>query len=334
MLSLIILENNMGIIHTKLITDPAAWNGAEFATNSSWIRVLSKTAITELKNAVKVIKSRKLSFPYFTKDDFLLPTLSTVLATFGTELETEQGFILLRGIPVDAYDNDEDLDILYYGIALHIGEPVRQNPQGDLIGRVVNIGNQKNPQTRVYETNAYLHYHSDPSDVVGLLCIRPAKSGGVSSLISSNSLYNEILKRYPEYLSILHRPMWYPHVGTEPCLSPIFSYNQGKLSCRYMRQYIELAQETMGFTFSPIEIEAFDLIDSIMQEEGMRVDMMMQSGDLQLVNNYTVLHSRNSFEDHEDIKLRRKKHRVWLKTPQARQLGYEFPGRHGFPNPS
>jgi hypothetical protein len=84
-----------------------------------------------------------------------------------SELETDTGFILVRGIPVDRYD-DDDVNSIYWGLGLHMGKPVRQNPQGDLIGRVMNVGDLDDRQTRVYETNAYLPYHTDPTDVVGI----------------------------------------------------------------------------------------------------------------------------------------------------------------------
>jgi hypothetical protein len=100
-----------------------------------------------------------------------------------------------------------------------------------------------------------------------------------------------------------------------------------------MRQYLELSQNDMGIPLSQVELKAFDLMDSIMNEDGIRVDMMMQRGDLQLVNNYTVLHSRTNFEDYQESNLRRKKLRLWLNTTEARKLEYNFPGRHGFPNP-
>jgi len=323
----------MSIVHTERIDGPTAWKASDFKNNASWHKSISETAIAELKSAVNDIKDRGLSLPNFTKDDFPLPTLSTELASYSSELETGCGFILLKGIPVDTYPEQSELDTLLYGIGLHMGEPVRQNPEGDLIGKVINTADLTDRKTRVYETNAYLPYHSDPSDLVGLLCVRPAKTGGISSLISSTSLYNEMLEWHREYLSVLYRPMIFPHVGEKPCLSPIYSYHQGQLSCRYMRQYLELGHDTMGFPLSSVEIEAFDRLDDIMQKKEMRIDMMMQPGDLQLVNNYTVLHSRTSFEDYEDLQLRRKKLRLWLKNPFARQLGYEFPGRDGFPNP-
>lgn len=89
----------------------------------------------------------------------------------------------------------------------------------------------------------------------------------------------------------------------------------------------------MNAPLSAIELEAFDLIDAIVHDESMRIDMMMEPGDLQLVNNYAVMHSRTSFEDFDDLELRRKKLRLWLRTPGARELAYDFPGRDGFPDP-
>ena len=113
-------------------------------------------------------------------------------------------------------------------------------------------------------------------------------------------------------------------------MSPIFSFHDGKLSCRYLRQYIELGYEQMGIPLSPIEKEALDLFDEIMMSPDMRIDMMMEPGDIQFANNYTVLHSRTSFEDYDDLDLRRKKLRLWLKMENARTLAPDFPGRNGF----
>ena len=73
-----------------------------------------------------------------------------------------------------------------------MGTPVTQNAQGDLLGYVQNIGDKNDKMTRVYQTNAYLPYHGDLSDVVGLLCIRKAKEGGLSSLVSTASVYSQL----------------------------------------------------------------------------------------------------------------------------------------------
>ena len=207
--------------------------------------------------------------------------------------------------------------------------------RGDLLGSVMNVGDVNDKKTRVYETNLYLPYHSDPSDVVGLLCLRQAKAGGLSSLVSVAAIYNEILAHHPEFLGLYYRPMYFAHLcEDQPSLSPIFSYHQGKLSCRYLRQYLELGHEIRQQPLSRVEFEALDLFDAIMHDPKMRLDMMLQPGDLQFANNYAVLHSRTAFQDHDDPADHRKMLRLWVKMPNARTLAPEFPGRNGFPEPA
>lgn len=323
----------MSMILKQKITDPAAWAGSELAHDQSWIHQLSDSALVAIDNALVTLKSKGLVFPDFTRADFPIPALSAELKSYSDSLENGLGFLLLRGLPVDRY-SEEDLSAIYYGIGLNLGQPVGQNPKGDLLGLVMNVGDLNNKNTRVYETNAYLPYHTDPSDVVGLLCLRKAKSGGLSSLVSSAAVYNEILEHYPEYLALYYRPFYYAHLGkNEPGLSPIFSFNNGKLSCRYLRQYIELGHEMMDLPLSRIEIEALDIFDSIIHKESLRLDMMLEPGDLQFANNYAVLHSRTGFVDHGETERHRKMLRLWLKIPNARELAADFPGRNGFPLP-
>lgn len=92
------------------------------------------------------------------------------------ELENGRGFVVLRGLPVQRY-SDEDINIIYYGIGLHMGQPVCQNPRGELLGLVMHVGDASKKTTRVYETNLYLPYHSDPDASVCCVCARPKAAG-------------------------------------------------------------------------------------------------------------------------------------------------------------
>ena len=321
----------MGLILKQKITGPAAWTGQDLAGDTSWIHPLTADAIASIDAALAAVKTKGLKFPHFGKADFPLDAQALKLQQHANELENGRGFMLMRGLPIERY-SDDDINIIYYGIGLHLGEPVRQNPKGELLGSVMNVGDTSLKTTRVYETNLYLPYHSDPSDVVGLLCVRKAKSGGVSSLVSVAAVYNEILEHTPEFLGLYYRPMYFAHLCEPlPSLSPIFSHHQGKLSCRYLRQYIELGHEIREQPLSKVEFEALDLFDSIIHKASIRVDMMLEPGDIQFANNYAVLHSRTEFEDDANPALHRKLLRLWLKMPNARTLAPEFPGRNGFP---
>ena len=323
----------MSIIRTDKLTGPEVWLGSDFAGDDSWIHNLSGEEIAAVDAALASLKARDKRFPRFTREDFPLGPLEPVLAGCLNDLQNGRGFFLLRGLPVERYSAN-DIDTLYYGIGLHLGTPVGQNPRGDLIGGVQAVGDPADKRTRVYETNLYLPYHSDPSDLVGLLCVRKAKRGGISSLASVAAIYNEILENHREFLGLYYKPWWFEHLcEPQPSLSPIFSLHEGKLSCRYLRQYTELGHEIMGQPLSNVEREALDLFDHIISLERIRLDMMLEPGDIQFANNYVVLHSRTSFEDHEDEALRRKLLRLWLKAPNPRPLAPEFPGRNGFPVP-
>ncbi len=317
-------------MQTSRITGNSVWNAADLENNEDWIYYLSERDLAELETALRFQQASSIPFPFFGRTEFPLNNLGTVLAEVAEELENGRGFVLLRGLPVELYSNEE-INSIYFGLALYLGQPVGQNPQGDLIGEVMNIGDLEDKNTRVYQTNLYLPYHTDPSDVVGLLCIRKAKTGGLSSLVSVHAVYNELLTRFPEYLGLFYKQWYYAHLGEDlPSLTSLFALHEGKLNFRYLRQYIELGHELRDQPLSEVEVEALDILDSIIQMPDLRLDMMLEPGDIQLANNHLVLHSRTSFEDFAEPEKRRKLLRLWLRMPNARKQPPGFPGRNGF----
>lgn len=315
------------------ITDQCAWIGQEIAHKTDWIYQLSPHMLNVLDKALGKLEQQNLSAPNFEKSDALIEDAEFLKQIYliCNELENGYGFIVIRGLDAEKY-NEHQLANIYYLIGLHMGNSVTQNARGDLMGYVENIGDKNQKMTRVYETNSYLPYHADLSDVVGLLSIRKAKEGGLSSIVSSSTVYNRILAKYPEYLGYFYHPAWYDHLGeTEPSLSPIFSYFDGKLACRYLRYYIELGHDRRSVPLSQVQIDALNIFDQISQDSSLRLDMMLEPGDIQFCNNYCVMHSRSSFEDYDEVEKRRKLLRLWLKMPNARKLAKDFPGRNGIP---
>ena len=237
---------------------------------------------------------------------------------------------MIKGLDVSVY-NEQDLTDIYYILGLYLGTPVIQNKERQLLGFVENVGDANDKQTRVYQTNENLPFHADLSDVVGLLSIRKAMEGGESSLVSFSAVYNTILEEYPEYLAYYYHPAYLNHLGKDgPALTPMFSYWDGKLACRYLRKYIETGHEIMNIPMSRVQIDALDIFDEISHRPEYRLDMMLEPGDIQLCNNYVVMHSRQSFEDYPEKDRRRKLVRLWLKVPNARTLAPDFPGKNGY----
>ncbi|GHT83795.1 hypothetical protein AGMMS49543_12280 [Betaproteobacteria bacterium] len=323
----------MSVILKEKVDASIAWRGIDLQNRDTWLTWLTPTILEAFDQALQGVKAKGLSAPNFGKADFVLPpvVVEEIDALFSDELENGRGFLLVRGLDASQY-TEEELTIIYYGLGLHMGTPVTQNEKGDLLGAVQAVGDPSKKSTRVYETNEYLDYHTDLSDVVGLLSIRKAKKGGLSSVVSIAALYNEILEKHPEYLALLYRPIYFDHLGDElPTLSPIFSHYDGKLTCRYLRKYIEIGQERRELPLSNVEREMLDLIDSIIGNQDVHLDMMLEPGDMQFANNYAVFHSRTGFEDYDEPERRRKLLRLWLKMPNARKLAPDFPGRNGIP---
>lgn len=322
----------MDTMLTTPITDKCAWKGKDIADKNDWIVRLDQHLISVLDSALKSIQAKNLQAPNFEKSDVPIDDAAflTLVEEVSEELENGYGFVVIKGLDVSVY-NEQDLTDIYYILGLYLGTPVIQNKERQLLGYVENVGDANDKQTRVYQTNENLPFHADLSDVVGLLSIRKAMEGGESSLVSFSAVYNTILEEYPEYLAYYYHPAYLNHLGKDgPALTPMFSYWDGKLACRYLRKYIETGHEIMNIPMSRVQIDALDIFDEISHRPEYRLDMMLEPGDIQLCNNYVVMHSRQSFEDYPEKDRRRKLVRLWLKVPNARTLAPDFPGKNGY----
>jgi hypothetical protein len=221
------------------IKGPKAWRGDRLATDQSWIVTFTEAEIAEIARALAAAKATGRRLADIGREHFPLPTLAPRLAHVLDEIRTGRGFVVVRGLPVRRY-SDDDVGLILWGLGRYLGSPLHQNPQGDLLGHVYDHGRTYgNIDVRGYETNAYLPYHTDAGDMVGLLCLRRGVEGGLSSIVSSVTVHNEILLQHPEYLGLLYNGFYY--IRREAALTergvserpiPIFGYADGMVSCR------------------------------------------------------------------------------------------------------
>ena len=327
------------------VTDASAWKGRDLEHDTSWIYPFSETALREIDVALAHVKARGLGIPDIRRADFPLPTFADELAALAREVESGRGFVVLRGLPVDRY-SEEDSTLAYWGLCTYFGTIIAQNTRGELIGHVRDLGFKWGEQhgrelVRGYLTRECLPFHSDSSDRVGLLCLRKAKAGGQSSLVSSMAIYNEILRARRDLLPQLYEGFYYSlrgeqKPGVAPVTSrriPVFSYYEGKLSAGYVRKGIEQGRVARGVPFSDSEQQALEAIDALANREDLRLDMMLEPGDIQFCNNYTTFHSRTDFVDYDEPDLKRHMLRIWLYVPDGRPLAPEFANRYGENSP-
>ena len=328
----------LNIIRTP-ITDASAWRGADIANDTSWIIRLKPEHITEIDAALAGIMPRMQSgFDVTTmrREDFPLPQLQADIDAWSNEIQRGRGFVLVRGLPVHRY-NDIQVRVIFWGIGQHMGTALSQNSYGELLGDVYDEGVKMGTgKVRGYRTNSFLMFHSDRADVVGLLCLHKAREGGVSSLVSTMAIHNEILKNHPEYLEPLYNGLLYVNVEEGGDYSqwrvPIFSIHNGVLSSRCSRNTIESARKMGIAKYSELEIAALEYLDELAAHPDLRLDMDLERGDMQFINNYTTLHSRTEYIDHDDKKQRRHLVRLWLRMNEPRRpVGANFDEYKGVP---
>src|SRR5215471_4248091 len=256
------------------LSGPAVWRGEEIKNSTRWIRDLPSSAVAELDTALAAVKRKDLVWSQITRQDFPLTGFDGLLGDIADELENGCGIMKLRGFPVDRYDED-DLRRLYFGLGTHLGTPVFQNRSGELmrairdegahVGRTYGqieggkTGDQKgstflSSYARTL-TNGGLRFHTDRTDVVGLLCVRQAQAGGVSKLASTPAIHNAILAKRPDLLEVLFHDYWRSRFGEEGTGKdgtsttratayplPIFGIRDGKFTSHYSLTFIEAAQ--------------------------------------------------------------------------------------------
>ncbi|MGH7347546.1 MAG: TauD/TfdA family dioxygenase, partial [Candidatus Rokuibacteriota bacterium] len=274
----------MGTIIAQPITGPAAWHGRELAGSTDWIRPISTAAVAELDAALAAVKTRGLAWRDIRRDDFPLPGFGAELAAVGHELEHGRGVVLLRGLPVARYTQDE-LRQLYWGIGTHLGAARCQNAHGELIGevrdelRVYGAVNQPGvtqqdgaPVTSRYKARSSgpLRFHTDRADVVGLLCVRQARAGGISKIVSSVAINNAILERRPDLHALLHQDYYRTREGEERggdrrwYALPVFGVRDGRFTSQYSRTFVEAAQRIAEIPrLSAAQDEALDLLAEV-----------------------------------------------------------------------
>jgi hypothetical protein len=172
----------MSLICTTPITGPKAWRSADLAGDTSWIVTLTEAEIADLDGALKAARASGRPLAEIRREQFPLTVMRATLDRALVEMRDGRGFLVLRGLPVARY-SDDDVGVIFWGMGRYLGSPLYQNPKGDLLGHVYDHGRTYgNIDVRGYETNAYLPYHTDAGDMVGLLCLRRSLEGGLSSI--------------------------------------------------------------------------------------------------------------------------------------------------------
>lgn len=324
------------------IRDASAWTRDSLERDRSWEIRLTPPQAAEVASAVAGVAARGLRGAEFAREDFPLPTLAPVLADALEELEHGRGVVLFRGLPMDGSD-EEGAARIVWGLGLYLGRPLKQNPRVNLanyrdgmIGHITDQGIDYNAPNAIGSgTSAEQMPHVDGSDLVGLLCVRPAEDGGgVSRISSSMAIWNALLERAPDVIPTLEDGFLHDLRGEEqkgvgpltPHRIPVYSHFGGVLSCNFNSKTVEQAARKRGDSLTETERRALDAVLDVALDPAYQVEMRLGTGDFQVLNNYTVLHSRTAWRDPPEAARKRLMLRLWLKSFASRPLAANFAG--------
>lgn len=323
----------------EALQGPFVWTGEELAPSPAWRFELTPAMNAEIDGAFRRFMERGGDWSAMRREDFPLPETQGLLGDIAETLERGLGLAKLSGLPVSRY-SDADLKIIWYGIGLHLGTPVSQSHSGlrmkvirDEGATVGEVYGQLQEASGPHFLSAYaravsngpLRFHTDRTDVVGLLCIEQAASGGLSKIASTVAIHNEILRRRPDLLEELFRPFPRSRLGEEKdggelfYMLPIFGLREGHFTSHYSRTYIEAAQKLNHVPrLTGRQMEAMDLLAEV--AENLCYRMHFQAGDMQFLNNHVIYHARDAFADDAGSGKVRRLLRLWLAMPNSRPL--------------
>ena len=302
------------------VTSAAAWRGDQIKEGEDWIYHLSPAQIAELEELGTRFVDADPDLRFVQASDYPLDVCADAMKEWGRDVDTGRGFVLVRGLKTHLY-SDALSSAIYYILGLHMGDPIRQNEMGDLLDHIYATSDKTmdDPTALSSKVRDKLVFHSDSSDVVALMCLRPAK----------------IWRRRPDLAPVLLEPFhwdWRRQDHKAPAntyTSPVISIKEGVFSMYAGSLYILTAQAYPGVPqLSEAQKEVLALFDEITYEPGMAIDMDFRPGDIQWLSNYAALHSRTEFFDYPEPQRKRHLLRLWLSRDAGRPVVEGF-GKNG-----
>jgi len=301
---------------------PSAWTGPDMAARADeWTMRFDTGHQLELLEALASVESAGLDFLELDRSNFVLPNVGPLLESIVDTLLDGRGFVLLDGVPIDDL-TEHQIELMYWGLGLYVGIAIPQGASGtDHFAHVRDEGVDRNANVGGGLLNKHsggLPFHTDSSDIVGLLCIRPAMRGGQSTIVSTTAVHDEIVRRRPDLAAVMYEPWWFDRKrGDGPdsfAQCPVYAVNAtGRLFAFYGPDLYRTAQRGEGIPkLSGEQLQAMELIGELNSSPDYHLNMYFRAGQIQFINNYTVMHSRSAYEDFPDPALRRDLIRLWL----------------------
>jgi hypothetical protein len=306
-----------------------AWTRAD-VRDGDYRVVLSGEARRELLEAAATLRRQPVPLLALRADSLDLPACRAAMAEIRAMLGDGLRFAVLDRLPIEQLTLDE-AKALYWILSSMLARPVAQKLDGTIVYDVHDTGKQALPGSGVRpdKTNIELHFHNDNSynfmmpEVVGLLCVRQARDGGMSRVMSFATVYNALRERHREVLRRLYEPFCFDrqrefHPGEPETFSaPLFIRDGERLKARMSLHQIRGGYALQGRGMDNETTAAIEAIRDVFTDESLQYQFRLKEGEIQYVANREIGHSRTAFQDFEEIERRRLLVRLWLRNEGA-----------------
>jgi len=327
-------------MQTQAAHDRARWLVPELAQDTGWIFPLDAGAAADVAAAVRAAARPDKPLFDYRREDFDFGRATPTLKAAFDESKHGRGIALVRNLP-RALLSEKEFELMTWGIGLHEGVARPQGRASQYISPVRNVGvNYRSATGRGYSSNAELDYHTDRADVIVLTCYNKAVSGGTSMLVSTAAAYERFAALHPDLLGYLRRPLHFSRQGElRPGQAPTFAHPlvteiDGRRYVRWNRNRVQTAQDLPGVPrIEPDFWHALDAFDAVLHDPAIEYSMVLEPGDMQILNGNATLHARTDYEDTEELAQRRLLFRLWLSPPDSERLPESWTGVYGSVEP-
>ncbi len=308
-----------------VVSGKKAWTRSDIR-HDDWFFTLTPPCLAELRALLPELRIGNEPLEQLDAARHPLPECRAFMKRVQSALDDGVRFAVVDRLPMEALSDDE-ARALYWILSSLLARPVDQKLTGTMIYKVHDTGRKAAPGSGVRpdQTNMDQFFHNDnsynttPPEYVGLLCVRPAKSGGISHVISFYTVNNALLRDHAHVIPRLYRPFWFDrqkeNLPNEPDVmsAPMFSYD-GRLRARMGLFQIQSGYTLKNEVMDDEAVEAIDALRRVFADAALTFDFVMERGQMQFVNNRELGHRRTQFEDFDGTDNKRLLMRVWLRN--------------------